>query len=169
VGLREAWRFSPGVSHRKLRWFVIGLWRLAKRLRWEISADDLVDVSVGRLEVLPYLARGTLWMRIDELDSSAKQSIARIRKIVHFKSYNRTAAEELMVFVIRAIDMNFGSVVKSETSRFIVHGHDIEFQDLPIEPVHSVNLLRFCAHPNQTNHLHSNLDKWCICAAQRLS
>src|SRR5882672_7311495 len=69
-------------------------------LRGDIIADDLVDISIRRSEVLPYLAASALWLRIDELDPGAKQSAARNRKVVDFKGHYWPAAEELVMFIL---------------------------------------------------------------------
>src|SRR6185369_9778139 len=74
------------------------------RLGGNVIAKDLVDVPVGREEVLPYLAGCALRLLIDELDASAEQSSVGNCKVVDFKGDDRTASEEIVVFVELTID-----------------------------------------------------------------
>jgi hypothetical protein len=64
-------------------------------LRGDVVAHDLVDISVGCSEVLPDPARGALWLRVDELDPGAEQSVASHGKAVDLKGDDRPVAEEL--------------------------------------------------------------------------
>jgi len=124
-------------------------------LRGDIIADDLVDISIRRSEVLPYLAGSALWLRIDELDPGAKQSAARNRKVVDLKGHYWPAAEELVMFVLRGVDVNLGPVVQLESSRSVIDRKNIQIQHVSIERGHSVELERLRAHPAQASYLHS--------------
>jgi hypothetical protein len=44
------------------------------RLGAEVTANNLVDISIWRLEMLPYFVGRALRLWIDELDSGGKQS-----------------------------------------------------------------------------------------------
>jgi hypothetical protein len=84
-------------------------------LRSDVVANDLVDISVRRSEVLPDPTGGALWLRVDELDPCAKQSVASYGKAVDLKGDHRPVAEELVISIVWAIDMNLCSVVQLES------------------------------------------------------
>jgi hypothetical protein len=94
---------------------------MAWHLGGDIIANKLVDVPVGCSEVLPHPAGSTLWLRIDELDSSGKQSTLCDREVVDLKGDHRPFSEELVVFVIWTIDMDFGPVLQLEPDESSMH------------------------------------------------
>jgi len=95
------------------------------RLGGNVIAKDLVDVPVGREEVLPYLAGCALRLLIDELDASAEQSSVGNCKVVDFKGDDRTASEEIVVFVELTIDVYFGPILQPESARFVVDRQNV--------------------------------------------
>jgi hypothetical protein len=127
---------------------------MAWHLGGDIVANKLVDVPVGCSEVLPYFAGGTLWLRIDELDSSGKQSTLCGREVVDLKGDHRTFSEELVVFVLWTIDMDFGPVLQLEPSGRVIDAQNFQAQYVSIELVHSVELLSLCAHPAKVSYFH---------------
>ena len=132
---------------------------MAWHLGGDIVANKLVDVPVGCSEVLPYFAGGTLWLRIDELDSSGMQSTVRDREVVDLKGHHRTFAEELVVFVLRTIDMDFGPVLQLESSGRVIDGQNVQAQYISIELVHSVEVLSLCTHPAKASYFHCETRK----------
>ena len=134
-------------------------WGPLLALGGNIIADEFVDVPVGCSEVLPYLASGTLWLWIDEFDTSGKQSTMCDREVVDLKGHNWTFAEEFVVLVLGAVYMNFGPVLQLEPSRRIINRQNVQAQYISIELVHAVELLSLCTHPAKASYLHVETPK----------
>ena len=67
------------------------------------------------------------------------------REVVDVKSHHRTFAKELVVFVLRAVNMDFGAVLQLEPSGRVINGQNVQAQYVSIELVHSVELLSLCS------------------------
>src|SRR5215213_6974264 len=83
------------------------------------AADELVDVAVGRPEVVP--GRGVVVLRVaDELDAGRDHSRPRGREVVDEQRDDRPRPEEVVVSVTRAVNVDLSAV--GEAKAGVVRG-----------------------------------------------